>query len=327
MIDLKIGELEIESSVLVAPMAGVTDYPYRQILRDMGAEMLYTEMVSAKGLVYGNKKTVELIEFDDRGYMGVQLFGAEPEIMAEAARIVEDNFAPDLIDINLGCPAPKIVKNNYGAALMKYPELTAEIISSVAEAVDLPVTVKMRKGWNEANVNADEIAKISEENGAAALTVHGRTREEYYSGKADWEIISRVSELVDIPVIGNGDLFSPEDVVAMIDETGCAAVMLARGVQGNPWLIKHSILYLEEGKIIKKPNYFEKINIVIEHLEKAVSYYGEKRAIPLMRKHLAWYLKGMAYSTNIKQKLNHLTDLEDVKNLLNDYLLDLKNLD
>ena len=322
---MKIGSLDISSSVLVAPMAGVTDYPYRQILRDMGAELLYTEMVSTKGLFYGNKKTAELITLDDRGYNGVQIFGAEPEIMAGAAKIVEREFAADLIDINLGCPAPKIVKNNYGSALMKDPELTADIVYSVVNSVKIPVTVKMRKGWNEDIINAVEIAEIAEENGAKAVAVHGRTREEYYSGKADWDIIARVKEEIDIPVIGNGDIFSADDAVEMRDMTSCDAVMLARGVQGNPYLVKNTISLLNSDEKIVSPNNSEKISLALEHLKKAVSHYGEKRAIPLMRKHLAWYVKGMPYSTNIKEEINHIKKYNSLKKLLVEYFRALEN--
>lgn len=321
---MKIDQIKIETPILVAPMAGVTDYPYRRILRDMGAELLYTEMVSAKGLVYGNQKTEELIDLDKKGYNGVQIFGSDPEIISKAAYIVERDYEPDLIDLNLGCPAPKIVKNDYGSALMKYPKLTGDIVNEVNKAINIPVTVKMRKGWDENHINAVEIAKICEENGAKAVTVHGRTREEYYSGKADWSIIKKTKKAINIPVIGNGDIFSLEDADKMFEETNCDGIMLARGIQGNPWLLKKIKLKYEKDIDIAAPDYENIINLAIKHLEIAVNYYGEKRAIPLMRKHISWYLKGLPHSTKIKDKINRLKTEEKVKEVLNEYILLLK---
>lgn len=321
---MKIDQIKIENPILVAPMAGVTDYPYRRILRDMGAELLYTEMVSAKGLVYGNQKTEELIDLDKKGYSGVQIFGSDPEIMSKAAYIVERDYEPDLIDLNLGCPAPKIVKNDYGSALMKYPKLTGDIVNEVNKATNIPVTVKMRKGWDENHINAVEIAKICEENGAKAVAVHGRTREEYYSGKADWSIIKKTKKAINIPVIGNGDIFSLEDADKMFEETNCDGIMLARGIQGNPWLLKKIKLKYEKDIDIAAPDYENIINLAIKHLEIAVNYYGEKRAIPLMRKHISWYLKGLPHSTKIKDKINRLKTEEKVKEVLNEYILLLK---
>ena len=321
---MKIDQIKIENPILVAPMAGVTDYPYRRILRDMGAELLYTEMVSAKGLVYGNQKTEELIDLDKKGYSGVQIFGSDPEIMSKAAYIVERDYEPDLIDLNLGCPAPKIVKNDYGSALMKYPKLTGDIVNEVNKATNIPVTVKMRKGWDENHINAVEIAKICEENGAKAVAVHGRTREEYYSGKADWSIIKKTKKAINIPVIGNGDIFSLEDADKIFEETNCDGIMLARGIQGNPWLLKKIKLKYEKDIDIAAPDYENIINLAIKHLEIAVNYYGEKRAIPLMRKHISWYLKGLPHSTKIKDKINRLKTEEKVKEVLNEYILLLK---
>ena len=301
-------------------MAGVTDFPYRQILREMGCKLLYTEMVSAKGLTYGNKRTEELIQFSNKGYIGVQLFGSKPETMAEAARKVEVKFKPDIIDINMGCPAPKITKNGAGSALMKDPGLTADIVKAVVEAVQLPVTVKIRMGWNENNINALNISKIAEDCGVEAVTVHGRTRESYYKGKADWKIIKRVKETVDIPVIGNGDIFYPEDALKMFEYTDCDAVMIGRGVQGNPWLIKRTIEFIKEGSIPEEPDFDEKINLALKHLKKSIKYYGEDIAVPRMRKHLAWYIKGLPYSTNIRDKINHLNKYNEIKSLLTNYL-------
>ncbi|MGM0410408.1 MAG: tRNA dihydrouridine synthase DusB [Bacillota bacterium] len=321
---MMIDNLKIENPVLVAPMAGVTDYPYRKILREMGAELLYTEMVSAKGLVYGNQNTKDLIKLDKKDYSAVQIFGGEAEIIAKAAKIVEENYEVDLIDINLGCPAPKIVKNNYGSALMKNPDLTKKIVKEVSKAVNVPVTVKMRKGWNEEKINAVKIAKIAEENGAKAVAVHGRTRSEFYSGEADWEIIKKVKKGLNIPVIGNGDVFSTKEAKKMLEKTDCDAVMLARGIQGNPWLVKNCILALNNQELIEILAE-DKIKMAIRHLQMAIDFYGKKRAIPLMRKHISWYLKGLSHSSEIKDKVNKSKNKDEVKEILNDYLIFLQN--
>ena len=322
---MKIGKIKIKTPILIAPMAGVTDYPYRKILRDMGAELLYTEMVSAKGLVHGNQKTEELINLDKKGYNGVQIFGSDPKIMSKAANIVERDYEPDLIDLNLGCPAPKIVKNDYGSALMKYPELTGDIVNEVSKVTNIPITVKMRKGWDQDHINAVEIAKICEKNGAKAVAVHGRTREEFYSGKADWSIIKKTKKAVNIPVIGNGDIFSVKDANNMFEETNCDGIMLARGIQGNPWLLKKIIFKYKKDNDINDPNYEDIIDLALKHLEIAVNYYGEKRAIPLMRKHVSWYLKGLPHSSKIKDKINRLKTKEKVQKVLNEYILLLKD--
>ena len=316
---MKIGDIIIDPPVLMAPMAGVTDYPYRQILREMECELLFTEMVSAKGLTYGNKRTEELIDFSDEGYTGVQLFGVEPDTMAEAASIVERKYQPDVIDINMGCPAPKITKNGSGSALMKDPEIAGKVTKAVVEAVQIPVTVKMRKGWDNERINAVQISKLAEENGAKAVTVHGRTREDYYSGEADWDIFKQVKETVDIPFIGNGDIFGPRDAAEMIENTGCDGVMIARGAQGNPWLLKRTIKYLESGELSSEPDSDQIINMALKHLRLAIDYYGEKVAVPRMRKHLAWYIKGLPYASNIREKVNKLNTYSEIENLCNKY--------
>lgn len=318
---MKIGKVLINNPVIVAPMAGVTDYPYRQILREMGCELVYTEMVSSKGLIYGSEKTVNLVEFDRKGgKIAVQLFGEEPEIMAKAAKMVETRFKPDIVDINMGCPTPKIIKNGSGSALMKEPDLAGDIIEAVVNAVDVPVTVKIRKGWDKDNINAVQIAKIAEEKGASALAIHGRTREDFYRGNADWGIIKKVKENIKIPVIGNGDIFEPEDAKSMIELTDCDGVMVARGIQGNPWLIKRITFYLKNGTLLPEPDYKEKIEMALYHLYKSISYYGEKIGIPKMRKHIAWYIKGMPYSTTIKEKVNKLNKYKEIENILKEYL-------
>ncbi len=322
---MQIGDLVLKVPIVLAPMAGVTDLPYRNIVRKMGCELVYSEMVSSRGLVYGSEKTFDLMEFSSEdGYMAIQLFGDEPEIMAEAARIVEREVKPDIIDINMGCPANKIIKCGSGSALLKNPGLAGEIIKAVVEAVKIPVTFKIRAGWDQDNINAVDIALQGQEMGAAAVTVHGRTREQFYSGNADWEIIKKVKEAVSIPVIGNGDIFVPEDVRRMFAETGCDAVMIGRGCLGNPWLFKRAIHLLETGELLPEPDYQERIEMALYHLREAVAYFGEKRAIPRMRKHIAWYLKGMPHSAEIKEHINSLTTEEEVEETLKNYLFSLK---
>ncbi len=323
---MKIGTLNIDDSVILAPMAGVTDFPYRQIIREIGCQLLFTEMVSSKGLVYDDQKTTNLLDFDrgENGLIGVQIFGSETEFMKKAAQIIESEFKPDIIDINLGCPTLKIVKNGAGAALMKDVLQAEKVMQAVFEAVDIPVTVKMRKGWDEKNINADKIARIAEDIGINAVSIHGRTREQFYKGKADRSIIRKVKEKIDIPVIGNGDVFTPQDAETMLEETNCEGVMVARGIQGNPWLIKRANNYLDNGSLLPAPGYEEKIKMALKHLKGAVNYYGEKTGIPRMRKYIAWYLKGLPHSNMIKDKINKTRDFAKVKIILKNYLAKLK---
>ncbi|AZR74670.1 tRNA dihydrouridine synthase DusB [Anoxybacter fermentans] len=321
---MKIGNIVIENPVILAPMAGVTDLPFRQIVKKMGCGLVYTEMVSAKGLIYGNERTERLLEFEkDEIPVAIQLFGSEPEIMAKAARLVAEK-KPAIIDINMGCPTPKIVKNGDGSALMKDPVLAGEIVAAMTEAVDIPITVKMRKGWDEDSVNAVELAQICVKNGAKAIAVHGRTREQFYSGKADWKIIREVKEAVDVPVIGNGDIFSPEDAVAMFEETGCDAVMIGRGCQGNPWIFKRVTHYLKTGEILPPPSYSERIKMAIEHFKRHIAYKGEEAGIPQMRKHLAWYIKGLPHCTKVKEEIFRLKSSDEIISTLRDYLGELE---
>ncbi|MFW5981769.1 MAG: tRNA dihydrouridine synthase DusB [Halanaerobiaceae bacterium] len=323
-----ISDIEIESPVFLAPMAGISDYPYRQIIQEMGCELLYSEMVSSKGLVYGSDRSYELMEYNKEtdSYFAIQLFGEDAHFMAEAAKIIEETVQPAIIDINMGCPMPKIVKNGSGAALMKDKELAGEIIRAVVEAVNLPVTFKIRSGWDEDNINADEIALIGEEAGASAVAVHGRSREQFYNGQANWDIIRLVKNKVDIPVIGNGDIFSPEDARRMIDESQCDGVMIGRGAQGNPWLLKRTIHFLSTGMLLPEPSYDEIIKMALEHLKRSVEYFGEKIAVPRMRKHLAWYLKGLPFSTEIKTEINRIKNLSELNHLLNNYQIKLSDL-
>ncbi|PUU88483.1 MAG: tRNA-U20-dihydrouridine synthase [Halanaerobium sp.] len=318
---MKIQDLKVEPAVFLAPMAGVSDYPYRQLIREMGVELLYTEMVSAKGYEYGNKRTAELIEFDkaENGKIAVQIFGEEPDFMARAAAGISEEYNVDIIDINMGCPARKIVKNGAGSALMKDLELAYKIIKAAVEATGVPVTVKMRSGWDEENINAVELAKLAEEAGAAAIAVHGRTRSQFYKGKADWQVIKKVVQEVEVPVIANGDIFSAEDAEAVIEQTDCAGIMIGRAAQGYPWIFKEIIEYLKTGMLLEKPSYSKKIDMAIRHLKLAVDYYGERHGVPIMRKHISWYLKGLPNASDIKNKVNQLSDLEALIRLLRSY--------
>ncbi|TDO77665.1 tRNA-U20-dihydrouridine synthase [Halanaerobium saccharolyticum] len=315
---MKIADLKIEPAVFLAPMAGVSDYPYRQLIREMGVELLYTEMVSARGYEYGNKRTAELIEFEknENGKIAVQIFGEEPDFMARAAAGISEEYQIDMIDINMGCPARKIVKNGAGSALMKDLDLAYEIIKSTVNATEVPVTVKMRSGWDEENINAVELAKIAEKAGAAAAAVHGRTRSQYYKGEADWEIIKKVVQSVNIPVIGNGDIFSAGDAKAMFEQTNCDGIMIGRAAQGYPWIFKEIIEYLETGRLIEPPSNSEKIEMAIRHLKLAVDYYGEQHGVPIMRKHISWYLKGLPNASEIKNKVNQLSEAKALIKLL-----------
>ncbi len=325
MLAVYIGSLKINNPVVVAPMAGVTDYPFRRILREMGCELLYTEMISAKGLVYGSRRTRKLLELTKGGLSGVQLSGSEHKTMAKAAKRVENDFKPELIDITFGCQATKIVNNGSGSALMKKPKLLGDIVASVSGAVELPVTVKMRKGWDKDIVNAVEIAQIAVENGAAAVAVHGRTREQFYSGEADREIIREVKNKVSVPVIGNGDIFEPEDAKKMFKSTNCDMVMLARGIRGNPWLYSQVVEYINKDEVSTKINFDEIIEMAIYHLQLAVNYYSEEVAVPRMRKHINWYLKGLPYATDIKDRVNKIKQKSEVKKVLRQYLKEIKN--
>lgn len=318
---INIGDLKVESRVFAAPMAGVTDYAYRQILREQGAELVFTEMVSSMGLLQGNRNTHGLVDFDrQEGLIGVQIFGDDPDAVAKAAARVEEEYQPDIIDLNFGCPAPKIVNNGAGSALMREPDKVYEMVSKSVDNCEIPVTVKIRKGWDDNYLTGLEVAKAAEEAGAALLTVHGRTREEFYSGEADWSIISDIVDELGIPVIGNGDIFSAEDAMDMIKKTGVEGVMVARGIQGYPWLVKEIDYYLKEGIKAKRPNYKERIEMAIRHLEMAVSYFGENSAVPLMRKHLAWYIKGMPYSARQREKINSISNKRLLIDSLHEYL-------
>ena len=317
---MKIGNLELENNVFLAPMAGVTDLPFRILCKEMGCGLVYSEMVSAKGILYDNKNTTELLEVDPKERpVAVQLFGSDPEILGAMAKKIEP-YPIDIIDVNMGCPAPKIVKNGEGSCLMKTPELVGEIVKSLVESQSKPVTIKFRKGFDDDHINAVEIAKIAEANGASAVAVHGRTREQYYSGKADWDIIKQVKAAVNIPVIGNGDVFSPEDAKNLLDHTGCDAIMVGRGAQGNPWIFKRILHYLQTGELLPEPTAEEKVEKALRHSQMLIDYKGEYIGVREMRKHMAWYMKGLPGAAELRGKLNHAETMEQLEELLRGYL-------
>ncbi len=317
---MKIGNLELENNVFLAPMAGVTDLPFRILCKEMGCGLVYSEMVSAKGILYDNKNTTELLEIDPKERpVAVQLFGSDPEILGAMAKKIE-LYPIDIIDVNMGCPAPKIVKNGEGSCLMKTPELVGRIVKSLVESQSKPVTIKFRKGFDDDHINAVEIAKIAEANGASAVAVHGRTREQYYSGKADWDIIKQVKEAVNIPVIGNGDVFTPQDAKSLLEHTGCDAIMVGRGAQGNPWIFKRILHYLETGELLPEPTAEERVEKALRHSQMLIDYKGEYIGVREMRKHMAWYMKGLPGAAELRGKLNHAETMERLEELLRGYL-------
>ena len=321
----KIGNVEIKNQVVLAPMAGISNTAYRQIIKEMGAGLIFAEMVSDKALVYGSEKTFDLLKMSDMERpIAQQIFGSDVDSFVKAAKLVEDKMHPDIIDINMGCPVPKVaIKSQPGSALLKNPDKIKELVSAVANAVSVPVTVKIRSGWDANSVNAVEVAKVIEEAGASAITVHGRTRAQGYSGNADWNIIKQVKEMVSIPVIGNGDITSAEKAKEMLDFTGCDAVMIGRGVLGNPWLIKECVSYLDSGIIPPKPSAREKIEMLKRHYQLLVDSTSEKQAILEIRTHALWYIKGMPKSAYIKNEICKTKNSEDLFKILNDYLGDL----
>ena len=313
---LRIGDVTIDVPIILAPMAGVTDLPFRLLCKQMGAGLLCMEMVSAKAIHYKNKNTESLMAIDERELpVSLQLFGSEPELMAEVAHSIEERpFA--LLDLNMGCPVPKVVNNGEGSALMKDPKLAADIVRAISTAIQKPVTVKIRKGFDDAHVNAVELAKRLENAGAAAIAVHGRTREQYYSGKADWDIIRQVKEAVTIPVIANGDIDSPEAAKRCIEETGADAIMIGRGAQGNPWIFREIRHYLECGEMLPRPDAEEIKTVLRRHAQLQMEVKGEYIGMREMRKHAAWYLAGFPHAARLRKQACEMEKLDDLERLI-----------
>lgn len=317
---LKIGNVELKNSYILAPMAGVTDLPFRLLCREQGAGLLCMEMVSAKAIQYNNKNTKALLEIHPaEPPVSLQLFGSEPDVISEIAKRIEE-LPFSILDINMGCPVPKIVKNGEGSALMKNPKLVHEIVSKTAKAIEKPVTVKIRKGFDDSCINAVEIAKIIEDAGAKAVAVHARTREQFYSGKADWDIIRQVKEAVSIPVIGNGDVTSGADAIAMKEQTGCDGVMIGRGAQGNPWIFSELIEYEKTGKMPERPSLEELKQMIYRHAKLQLEYKGEYLGIREMRKHVSWYTTGLPNSARLRGAINAVESFEELGELLENKL-------
>ncbi len=321
----KIGNVEIKNNVVLAPMAGICNSAFRRIIKEMGCGLLYAEMVSDKALVYDNEKTKEMLYMtEEERPIAQQIFGSSKESFVEAAKIVEETMHPDIIDINMGCPVPKVaLRAQAGAALLKSPDKIYDIVSSVVKEVNVPVTVKIRSGWDKNSINAVTVAKLCEKAGASAITVHPRTRAQAYTGNADWSVIKDVKENVSIPVIGNGDIKSAKDAKRMIDETGCDAVMIGRAALGNPYLIKQVITYLESGKMLEAQKPIDKMKTCLKHFDYLLRIKPEKVAVLEMRTHAAYYLKGLPNASFVKQKLYMLKTKEEFVNLINEYMTSL----
>lgn len=318
----KIKDIEIENQIVLAPMASISNSAYRKIIKEMGAGLVYAEMVSDKAIYYNNKKTLDLLLMsEEERPIAQQIFGSDKESFVEAAKIIEKTMHPDIIDINMGCPVPKVaVRAQAGSALLKDPDKIYEIVKAVVEAVNVPVTVKIRSGWDKNSINAVEVAKIIEKAGASAITVHGRTRSDGYSGKADLDIIKKVKDAVNIPVIGNGDVTSPESFKHMLDYTGCDAVMIGRGVLGNPWLIKQIIEYMDEGKVKTYPSRIDKVNMLKKHFSLLTETKSEKEALLEIRSHAIWYLKGEPNANVVKNNICKAKSPDEIFDILDTYL-------
>ena len=317
---LKIGNVTLDNGLVLAPMAGVTDLPYRFICKEQGCGLVYTEMISAKAIFYNNRNTLPLMEIKpEERPVSLQLFGSEPELMGEMAKKIEEQPF-DILDVNMGCPVPKVVNNGEGSALMKDPALVGRIIESIVKSIKKPVTVKFRKGFDMNSVNAVEIAKVAQESGASAVAVHGRTRSQYYSGTADWDIIRQVKEAVSIPVIGNGDIFHADDASKMVAQTGCDGVMVGRGAEGNPWLFSNILHYERTGEIKGKPDAEEMCAMIMRHAGMQMDFKGEYLGIREMRKHVGWYTSGYPDSSRLRSTVNKIETFEELENLMEEYV-------
>ena len=317
---LQIGNVTLENNLVLGPMAGVTDLPFRLLCKEQGAGLLCMEMVSAKGIYYNNKNTEQLLAIDEREHpVSLQLFGSDPEIMSEMAKKIEERPF-DILDINMGCPVPKVVNNGDGSALMKNPVLAGKIIEKTARAIKKPVTVKIRKGFDDAHINAVEMAKVAEASGAAAIAVHGRTREQYYSGRADWDIIRQVKEAVKIPVIGNGDILTPEDAIRIEEQTGCDGFMIARGAQGNPWIFAQILHYFKTGEHLSKPTAEEMVQMMLRHAKMQLAFKGDYTGIREIRKHAAWYTAGYPNAARLRSAINEVESYEQLEELFGRFL-------
>lgn len=323
----KIGNVEIKNQVVLAPMAGISNTSYRKIIKEMGAGLIYAEMVSDKAMCFGNEKTLDLLKMSEQERpIAQQIFGSDVDSFVMAAKKIEETMHPDILDINMGCPVPKVaIKNQAGSALLKNPDKIYEIVSAVVNAVSIPVTVKIRSGWDDTHKNAVEVAKICEKAGAKAITIHARTRAQGYSGKADWDMIKQVKEAVSIPVIGNGDVTSAEKAKEMLEQTGCDAIMIGRGVLGNPWLIKECVEYLENGTLPENVSYEEKVEMMKRHYKLLVEDKSEMQALLEIRSHIIWYLKGMPESKRIKESICKCKSTEEMFAIIDDYAKYLKN--